>query len=106
MGGKVSILGYPSKTAAAVALRDVGHDPAMIAARFDDGTTPIQIRNLLYYADTRGREGIIRVYISDRLTLEQQADTWGMTPRTLCEKILEVALRDDLISAILDEVAA
>lgn len=99
----IPILGYPSKTAAAVALTYEGLSIESIAYRFEDGTTPRQIENLLYYAALAKNHSVIKVSIANARQLEFIARKRGITPSALCEKIMAIALRENLITAILDD---
>lgn len=95
----IPVLGYPSITAAAVALRAEDLSDAEIGEAV--GRTPSQVSSLLYYHDHR----------PDRVThairvpapIREAARARGMSPGDLAQRILTAVARDDLIGAVLDE---
>jgi transcriptional regulator len=99
-------LGYPSRTAAVLDLRRQGLRDTEIAARID---IPVQTvaalgasaKRRARPAETHGRTVVIPTDILDRLA--PHATTRGISTNELVRRLVETALDEGLIDAVLDD---
>ena len=103
MSRPVPVLGFPSKTAAAAALRKKGVPLAKIAEALD--TTPQAVGALLAGVRRRQRLREIRLAVAretfDGLALH--ARRRGIGVGELARRLLETIADDDMVDAILDD---
>lgn len=103
-------LGYPSMTAAAVALRDQGLSTEQISEQI--GATIKNTENLLYYADNKpqrqprpaemnGRTVVVPLDVLD--SLAGPAKTRGVSVNELARRILCTVADENMVDAVLDD---
>jgi len=105
MAGPIPCLGYPSRTAAVLALRSAGQSTAQIAQRVN-----ITKKQVLALEDSAARSrtagtAVTRVEIVPGVAalLEQAAVKRGMTIRQLGATILETVAVEKMVDAVLDD---
>jgi hypothetical protein len=104
-------LGYPSRTSAAVGLAAKGFSTREIAARInaetpDDPVTPTKVSRLLSAArHERVGSAPLQVSLSPAgfQRLRAEAEARGSRSDYLARRLIEAALADNLIDAILDD---
>lgn len=101
-------LGYPSRGAAVAALRAQGLSTREIAARI--GITTRQVLSLECDARLRTeadlgevRIGVMRLDAKVARRAKRLASHRGVDLCTLCRRLIETAIRDGLVNAILDD---
>lgn len=97
MPAAIPISGYPSKTAAVVALREEGLKPAAIAARL--GLKARQVHSLEY----GNRRAVVNIPRDILELLRAPAARRGMSVSGLAIAIIATAALDGVIDAILDD---
>jgi len=103
MAKAVPTLGYPTRTAAVIALDKQGKSINEIA--FAIGCTPKQAGNLLYEAkNSRNVRTNMQVCKSVLRALEPHASRRKLNSRTLAERILKVVTESGLVDAVLDDM--
>ena len=112
-GAAQPTLGYPTKHAAAKALRAKGLKPREIAALL--GVSPSAAYQLLIYDKTRKRapagaqrwreSGRTSLCLGKRLThaLTPAAQARGLSVTQLARRLLQAAAEDNLVDAVLDD---
>lgn len=108
MGAPKPTMGYPSRTAAVLALRQEGKDTGEISAVLDipPGTiaaleasaTRMRARRP---AETNGRTVVFPTDILDRL--RPHAERRGISCNELARRIVDTAIEDGMVDAILDD---
>lgn len=102
MAARIPCLGFPSLTAACVALRADGLSNKEIAEKVD--RTPEQVSCLL--AGLRQKHGrTIHIRLSGHAceVLGRHAERRGVQMRTLVEKLVETAVEASLVDGVLDD---
>jgi hypothetical protein len=103
MAKPIPTLGYPTRSAAVVALDEKGRSIDEIAAAI--GIKPKQVSNLLYEAkSSRNMRTNILVCKSVLRALEPHAFKRKLNSRTLAERILKVVTESGLVDAVLDDM--
>ena len=100
----VRTLGYPSMTAAILSLREDGKKTGEIAAAV--GIPPARVTALELCAQrTKARRTTLQLDLPEYLLprLAPHAIRRGMTSKGLAIRILEAALDDNLVDAVLDD---
>ena len=106
MAGRIPTLGYPSRTAAVMALLDQGLTIEEIAERI--GISVHNVQNLIYYRQKipRQKDGqAIAIRLNERLNsaLAELATRRGVQPAEIATKILSTVIEEDLVDAVLDD---
>lgn len=103
----LSVLGYPSLTAAVLAMYEEGMKPGQIAKRLDRQSS--QVSSLISNARGRPRmnfrpdRDMINIPLSGSERLRPYADAREVSISRLAAQVLDVVLRDELVDAILDD---
>ncbi len=111
MGAPKPILGYESRTAAVMALRAEGHSTASIAEKLSIRTSSVSAleasssRKESRRAEDVGPDGHRPVRLSNEAyrRLRPYAARRDMSVDTLVQTIIEIAVNDDMVGAILDD---
>lgn len=105
VGIPIPTAGYPSRTAAMLALADEGLSEAEIALRL--GVAPHRVRYVISGAYARQRDRRAFALPAPTYGLYRRAaERRGLTAPELIQEILEVVARDGMVDAILDDDAA
>lgn len=95
-------LGYPSRSAAVLALRERGLSHHQIAAR-----TGIPVENIgaLYHSARRSRDGVrsMPVQVATLKALAPAAEARGLTIAELVDRLLGAIADGQLVDAVLDD---
>lgn len=106
MGAREPILGYPSKTAAALAFSAQGLNVRQIAAKME---LPVCNVSALLCSAARTKVQrdvrVLRIRLRDRTfsLLEREAEIRGRSAQELALDLLDAITEDDLINAVLDD---
>jgi transcriptional regulator len=95
-----STLGFPSKSAAIIALRDRGLTEGQVAKRL--GMRPRTVSSM----EVRARRRLKRSFdLPENLFQDLKTQAWmrGLRPDILAERLLTTIISDRLIDAVLDE---
>ena len=105
MGGAKPTLGYPSRTAACVALNKRGLTDRQIADKI--GIEPGTVAALRHSARRTGERSNFTINLSSEAssTLRMAATGRAIQSTTLIERLIEVICADDMFDAVLDEDA-
>ncbi len=114
MGVGIPCLGYPSRTAAVIALRAEGLSTRQIAERIGiEVKTVGALEGSFARKDREKNHPAIRQYDQSGFPVRIDADTWaklrvaaarrGILPDLLAQQLLMLAVDDGLIDAILDD---
>lgn len=99
----IPTLGYPTRTAAILALTAKGEDIRLIAKKI--GITPKQAECLLYAErSNRSPRGTMQIEKSILSALDPHAKQRNLNSRQLAERILKVVAESGLIDAVLDDL--
>lgn len=98
-------LGYPSRSAACLALRDQGLSPKAIADRFAQAGEAISTHQISGLLSRCNRSKGARLTLPRTLVerLSPAADARGVTPGQLTERLLATVVEANLIDAVLDD---
>ncbi len=94
-------LGYPSRTAAALALKQRGYSLNEIAAKI--GISPQTVGALLSSAKRRKDEQQISIQTDTLTALLKHASRRKIPVHELARQLIETAVEDDLVDAIMDD---
>lgn len=98
-------LGFPTRTAAVLALHDDGLNVHQIAAQLE--TTACRVRSTLSVAQSRAeyteRSGKLVIPFAVAANLQIDAEIRGISVSRLAARLLETIVTDGLIDAVLDD---
>lgn len=102
-------LGYPSRTAAVMALRKKGMTDAAIAERMGIDINAVSAlaasgRRAKRPAEVQGKTVVFPIDILDRL--RPHADRRGISCNELARRLIETAIDEGMIDAVLDDEVA
>jgi hypothetical protein len=103
MGAKRPVLGYPSMTAAILAMREKGMDIRVIAEKLDISpktAQDIEHSGLKTRAGQKRKDALPAAIVT---ALERHAQRRGLTVWQLAVRILATVAADDLVDAVLDD---
>lgn len=111
MPSPIPTLGFPTRRAAFVALAMEGRNPAQIAARVNAahagaGLTARQVTTYLSVLRIKGRESVpmlLRLPVETFEQLMSEARSRNSRADYLARRLVEAAVSDNLINAILDD---